>query len=328
MARGETLFRQWELLKTLQAHRFGLDQHELARRLECTRRTVQRDLDTLKDLFPIRYEQRDFGKRYWKLAGHFIESEKLQLSLPEMLSLYLSQQLLEPLAGTPFGDGVATAIEKIKAILPAEALNYFAGLDEAFLIKNLAREDYTGMAEQIRTLNEAILDRRIVRVEYNSASQGRSVVSLLHPYGMVLLSASLYCIGYLAEYDEVRTLKVSRLESVHPTGKSFTKPEGFSLASHTAGSFGIFGPSARRDIRVRFTGWAATNVREQTWHDTQEICDEDEEGLTCRFRLDNTVEFKRWVLGFGRFARVIEPAELAEDIAAELAAAVENYRRE
>ena len=91
MARGESLFRQWELIKALQAHRYGLSTEDLAARLECTKRTVQRDLGVLQDVFPISYEQRDRGKRFWKLAAGTLESTQLQLTMTEMLSLFLSR---------------------------------------------------------------------------------------------------------------------------------------------------------------------------------------------------------------------------------------------
>jgi proteasome accessory factor B len=325
LARGESLFRQWELLKTLQAHRFGLSTDDLARRLECTRRTVQRDLDALRDLFPIQYEQRDFGKRFWKLSGRFIESNRLELTLAEMLSLYMSRQLLAPLAGTPFGDGIATALDKIKALLPTEALGYFGELDDAFFIKSMGKEDYSHMRREIATLNEAIVHCRIVRVDYHSASQDRIVHTRMHPYGMVLLAASLYCIGYLEQYREVRTLKVSRLRAVQVTDATFEKPESFSLRRYTAGSFGIFGRTRRRQIRVRFSDWAATNVREHKWHDSQEIVSDAEGVLVATFQLDSVVEFKRWLLGFGRHAVVEAPRALADEVAAELEAAAGNY---
>ena len=38
-------------------------------------------------------------------------------------------------AGTQFGDGLATALDKIKALLPKRALNYFDDLDENLLVK-------------------------------------------------------------------------------------------------------------------------------------------------------------------------------------------------
>jgi len=57
MAKGDRLFWQWELIRALQAHRFGISTEELTARLECNTRTVQRDLNVLQDIFPISHEQ-------------------------------------------------------------------------------------------------------------------------------------------------------------------------------------------------------------------------------------------------------------------------------
>jgi predicted DNA-binding transcriptional regulator YafY len=108
MARGEPLIRQWNLLKALQAHRFGIGVDELANRLECSKRQVRRDLNVLQQVgFPVSFEERDFSKRFWKLSPMFIERQELVLSVTEMLSLFLSRQVLSPLTGTQFGDGLA-----------------------------------------------------------------------------------------------------------------------------------------------------------------------------------------------------------------------------
>lgn len=325
MARGDNLFRQWELIKVLQAHRFGVSTEDLCARLECNKRTVQRDLGVLRDIFPISYEQRDRGKRYWKLDHNTIESEQLQLTMTEMLSLFLSQQLLLPLAGTQFGNGLQTALQKIRALLPTRALTHFEGLDGSFFIKNLANHDYSGQDKEIRILNEAILSQKCVKVIYRSASKGRETISEFHPYGMVLLHASLYCIGYLACYEEVRTLKVARIKGLTRLEKCFEKPVDFTLDGHLQGTFGVFQTQKPRRIRVAFTGWAATNVREMQWHSTQKIVKDGKDTVVATFELGNTVEFKRWVLGFGCHATVLAPKELAEEVRHELKQAHGNY---
>ena len=324
MARGDSLFRQWELIKALQAHRFGISTEDLAARLECNKRTVQRDINVLQDIFPISREERDHGKRYWTLAHNTVESEQLQLTMTEMLSLFLSQQLLLPLAGTQFGDGLQTAIQKIRALLPARALTYFEGLDESFFIKSLANHDYSGQNKEIRMLNEALLSRHVVKVVYRSASKGKETISEFHPYGMVLLHASLYCIGYLSCYAEVRTLKVARIKGLTRLEHIFEKPEDFSLAGHLQGAFGVFKTGKKQQIRVEFTGWAATNVREMQWHPSQKIVKDAGEKVVATFDLGSTVEFKRWVLGFGRYARVVKPQALADEIRQEHLAAAER----
>jgi len=325
MARGEPLFRQWDLLKTLQANRFGLATAELAQRLRCTKRTVQRDLTVLQGVFPIRFEQRDYGKKFWMLTSRFLESEELQLNMMEMLSLYLSQQLLAPLKGTPFGDGLSGALYKIKNVLPTKALTYFECLDDSFLIKTLGQEDYSGKGKEIAILNDGILYQRILKITYHSSSQGKKLTAKFHPYGMVLLSSSLYCIGYLAEYDEVRTLKVSRLDGVQRTEEEFDKPTTFSLDKHTHGAFGVFGPGKERTIRAKFTGWAARNLREHRWHQSQKIVKDTKTSVTAEFKLSNTVEFKRWLLGFGQHAMVLKPKKLVDEIRQELQRTAEMY---
>lgn len=326
MARGESLFRQWRLLKALQAHWSGISSDELAGRLECTKRTILRDLDILQQAgFPINFEQREFGRKFWKLTQGFIESEKLALSITEMLSLFLSQRLLAPLAGTQFGDGLATALQKIKSLLPKQALSYFDDLDKSILVKGLVSHDYSGQDKQISILNDAIVNERVVKISYRSASKKRDLTTNFHPYGIVLFGATLYTIGVLEEYGEVRTLKVSRIAGLQRTDKTFERPLNFSLAAHTHGSFGIFGPGKYQTIRIRFTGWAATNLREQQWHHSQKIIKDTSKQLTAEFELSSTVEFKRWLLGFGRHAVVLKPKKLVKEIAKELMEAYGKY---
>ncbi len=325
MARGDALYRQWELLRTLQTRRRGIGLDELAERLEVNRRTVQRDLEVLATLFPVESHTGEFGKKFWRVRCEADSVGELQMTFTEMLSLHLSSQLLAPLAGTPFGDGLDSALGKLRAILPTRSLNYFRDLDDALHCKSMVQADYTEHRDQIAALNRAIVHREAVRITYHSASQGRELTSRFCPYGVVLLASSLYVIGHLDRYDEVRTLKVTRIGEVEETGEMFDRPADFSLADHTAGAFGVFGPGEPRCIRVRFTEWAATNLRENTWHPSQSITEDDGAALTAEFELSSTVEFKRWLLGFGRHARVLDPAELAQEIAEELRGAACQY---
>ena len=78
-------------------------------------------------------------------------------------------------------------------------------------------------------------------------------------------------------------------------------------------------------IRARFTGWAARNVREHQWHRTQRLIDGPDGAAEAEFDLNSTVEFKRWLLGFGQHALVLKPKSLAIEIAAELSNARRLY---
>ena len=327
MARGEPLIRQWNLLKILQSRHYGITSDDLAKELEYSKRQVLRDLKTLQQSgFPISFEERDYGKRYWKMSGKFIESQQLLLSITEILSLYMSQQLLSPLAGTSFGNGLVSLLEKVKTYLPKQALKYFTNLDQSFIVKNLAYHDYSQHEEQISLLNQSITESRILNIRYKSATKKQPYNTQFHPYGMIYFGTSLYTIGYLAEYEEIRTLKVSRIQDLKLTRNTFKRPVTFSLQAYTQGSFGIMSSNKPIKIKISFSGWAAINVREQLWHPSQTIIKDTEDELVAQFELTDTNEFKRWVLGYGRLAKVLQPKSLASEIKDELKSNLKLYQ--
>ena len=81
-----------------------------------------------------------------------------------MIRLLLARQMLSPLAGTPFGDGLGMAFKKVKAMLPRDAIAHFDSLDETLLVKSVAHPDYSGQEKEIRILNQAIGQSRTVKV--------------------------------------------------------------------------------------------------------------------------------------------------------------------
>jgi len=328
MPRGEPLIRQWNVLKAIQNHRFGISTDELAERVEYSKRQVLRDINVLQQVgFPIGYEIRDGGRKFWKLSANFIEKEGLILSMTEMLSLFLSQQLLAPLGGTELGSGLASALDKIKSLLPRKALDYFGSLDDKLLVKSAGFHDYSPQHKEIRLLNQAIMETRVILVRYQSPAKAEPEANKFHPYGMVFLSGNLYCIGHLESCGEIRTLKVNRILGVELTSRTFEMPEDFSLQKYTRGSFGIISSGRYQFVCVKLTGWAATNIQENQWHWTQKIIEEKKGTVVVQFELNDFTEFKRWILGFGRCAVVLEPQELAKEIFKELSAARSEYEK-
>ncbi len=327
MSRGKPLVRQWNLLKAMQAHHYGLCADDLAARLECSKRQVQRDLKVLQKVgFPISYEDRDYGKRFWKMSSHFVESDKLIFSVTEMLSIYLGQKLLAPLAGTEFGEGLNSLLEKIKATLPPRTLRHFADLEETLLVKTHVFNDYSAHDKKIRLLNKAVHEYTVVDLCYKSQSKKQPYNTRYHPYGMVYFGGDLYCIGFMEVYQEIRTLKIKRVLSAELTGDSFQRPRDFSLKAQTQDVFGIFSASGRmQKIKIRLQDWAANSVRESRYHSSQRILKDDGDRVTVRFELADTTELKRWLLGFGVCAQVLAPESLVDEMAAEIKEMAEMY---
>ena len=106
----------------------------------------------------------------------------------------------------------------------------------------------------------------------------------------------------------------------------FAWQEGFSLHAYLASQF----VSERADEPITFVIWfdpyQAHYIRGRQWHETQEPLAEHADGsVTLRITAGTPNEIKRWVLGFGAHARIIAPQSLAEDVQAELRAALKIY---
>jgi predicted DNA-binding transcriptional regulator YafY len=329
MPRGEPLLRQWSLLRIIQESRFGISTNDLSQRLEYSRRQVQRDIKVLVDSgFPIYFEEGMHGKKRWRLSFQAVEKYRLALSLTEILSLYLAEQLLVPLIGTPLGSGIHALFSKAKAILPDEALEHFRSLEDKLLVKNAASSDYSEYYREISTINTAISEGRVLSLRYRSSRNPDIICTDYHPYGLIVYGTNVYVIGWMTKRKAIRTIKVNRIVSVHLKKDGFDYPRGFSLAEYLRESFGVFTLGDVQRIRVKFTKWAAVNVREHTWHHSQTICEDTGPYLIAEFNLYDTIEFTRWILGFGRLAVVLEPQTLVVKILDELQAAVSNYHRE
>jgi proteasome accessory factor B len=328
MPRGDQLKRQWKLLNVLQENRFGIGIDVLVEEMECTRRTVERDLKILiKVGFPVECEERDFGKKFWKLKAGFIKSDNMLLDLPAAVSLHLAGQLLAPLAGTELGDGIAQLQKKIRKALPQKASNHFRDLAETLYVHMPMKEDASGRQKELGIIQKAITEQRTVMVSYKPGD-GRGVVHEIeyHPYGIVVYGVSIYVIGYSVYAKDTRLLKLTRFNGAQLTDKKFTRPEDFSVEKCFGYSFGIISAQHKKTtVRCKFTGWAATHIREIKWHRTQSIEKDKGDELLASFLLDSDVEFIRWLSGFGANAWVVEPEFLRNEMVQRLQESLAKY---
>jgi predicted DNA-binding transcriptional regulator YafY len=329
MAKSSQLARQWQLLRILESLRFGISVEDLADKAECSRRTVERDLTNLRKIgFPISCESRDFGKKFWRLERRFLESEKLIVGPTEMISMHLAKQLMTPLSGTCFGQGLEQLWGKIKTLLPKKALDYFVGLDETFYVKFFDVDSNLNESEYLETIRKAINENNVIRIEYNPDHQRKGYITEFYPYGLVLYEGSMYLIGHSVQAEALRTFKVKRLTSIKITKKTFQRPEDFSLERCVSGSFGIiYKEISPITVRCEFRGWATRLLREQKWHRTQVIEKDSGDKLLVSFLLDTTTEFKKWILGFGPIVRVLEPEKLRDEIVESLKKSLKIYQK-
>lgn len=298
----------------------------MSRALEVSTRTIERDLEFLRDSLgaPLKYDSRRRG--YFYTDDNF-SLLRLKLTEGELVALYLGQKLLAQYKGTPYEAGIIQAFAKIRTFLPESVEVDFAELDEflSFAVEPLRGEE-EAMAARFREVAEAIRERETLDITYYTASRDAESRRLVDPYHLRCHHGAWYLIAYCHTRQEVRIFALDRVRALCRTGQHFEIPSGFSLEEYLAHSLGIERGRELRRAVIRFDAEQARWVRERQWHPSQELEPQSDGSLLLKVTVSGLGELKRWVLGFGCHAEVLEPVELREDLAREAACLAEKYR--
>jgi predicted DNA-binding transcriptional regulator YafY len=324
--RGDQLARQWLLVQRLGRSRGGVGLAELADDLGCVRRTIYRDLDALMYAgFPVVSEKRD-GKVYYR----FLDSFKLgdvPFTTDEILALAFGEDLLRTLEGTVFHDSIQSALGKIRSALSSELIGFLDTIAGSFRVLPEPHKRYSKSRATIEALNQAVLSHQVLRIRYRNGQTGEDSSRELDPYHVWYQRGGLYVIGFDHHRTEIRTFAVDRILGVEPTGTPFQIREGFDFDAWTATNFGVVIEPASR-VRVRFGPERATQVRERTWHASQQLEERTDGGVDLTMEVGGSSELTDWILAFGPAAEVLEPAALRAQVHEALESAAALYRPE
>ena len=100
----------------------------------------------------------------------------------------------------------------------------------------------------------------------------------------------------------------------------FTVRPGFDAQEYLRHTWGII-KGEIVPVKVIFAKSIARYIRDRLWHPTQKFRELSDGRLEMSLRVADTLEVRRWILGYGAQAEVVEPQSLREALRLEIAAA-------
>ena len=329
MTRSEKNFsRQWKLLQYLAESPEGVSIAEMIEKLSYDRRSIQRNLDLFRELgIPLVEETGPRGKKTYRVAT---KPGALTFTYDEVAAVYIGRRFLTPMMGTYFWKAMQGALKKMRACLGTSMIRHLER--SVGVIENTAFGwgNYSESAETLDELNFAIEEKHRVSILYQTFEESKPSKTEVAPYGLALHEGSIYLVGFSYKRNEIRHWKVDRISSVSVMNKPFEMPDDFDLSKHLGSMFGIFKESTGLPthlVRIRFHAYFAQEAREKHWHPTQRFVDQPDGSVVLEMELSELAVLKRWVLGFGRHAEVLEPPELREMVSKEIEATATYYKR-
>jgi proteasome accessory factor B len=297
---------------------------KLAAELEVSAKTIQRDIDFMRDRLglPIDYDQLRFGFYYTEPVANF---PNIEVSQGEIIALFVARKALEQYRGTSFEHSLRTAFQKITDTLRDKVDFQWGSLDSAISFRGLG----TSAADihLFETVSKAVIESRELEFEYKKAKSPRYEGRSVRPYHLGCVSDQWYLFGFDLARAQIRTFVLQRMRAVRPTGARFHRPADFSINKHLSDSFGVFSAHGHYSVRVRFDALAGQIVSERQWHASQKIKALPDGRVEMRMELGSLEEVERWILSWGKRARVLAPPALVERIRSTLRLLTDAYER-
>lgn len=325
MPRNQEVIRQWKVLHALESSRHGVAIDALAKDLAVTTRTIRRDLAALQEAgFPLYDEHDDAGRVRWHIDGQVLKGLETGFTLAELCALYLSRNILESVAGSPFQRDLGNAFARLEKMLSPRMRQFLDRLPAVLVAKPGPRARSGADASDVTgRLLEATLHFRVARMQYHSVSSRRVKDYVIHPYRLAFAQGGLYLLAYVPEYEAVRTFAIDRIASVSLEKQTFSPKQ--AVADDVFGnSLGVnTGPPERAEIA--FDASVAPFVRTRVWHPSQEVRDGEGGQLVLTLNVCHDWALRNWILGWGPAAKVLAPASLARQVRADLEQAASLY---
>ncbi len=288
----------------------------LAREWEISRKTIQRDIEYMRYQLdaPITYSSKHRG--YYYTEANF-KLPAINMKESDLFAIYLAEELLNEYAGTPLYKQLSSILNKIKENLPDITLTE-APPDKA---------GFTVFCRPSTMVNPAIWEQmfnclrsgRTLEMEYTVPGQP-TTRRLFEPYHTVRYDGDWYVTGHCHERKAIRTFSLSRISQVTPQDDFFTIPQSFDFKTITASRFGLHWGDEVHDIKIWFSKAIAPYIEERQWHPSQNIATQPDGAIIFSIEIDHTLELKRWILSWGKEARVLEPVHFREELEREIQA--------
>jgi predicted DNA-binding transcriptional regulator YafY len=279
----------------------------IARDLEVSLKTAQRDVEFMRDRMelPIEYSAAHRGYHYTEEVSAF---PSLQISEGELVALLVAEKALQQYRGTNFEKPLVSAFKKLASQLPDTVSFSIAEWDQTISFRTSAEPILN--LETFDTLAKATARHRQIEFEYRKPGQQKTEARVVDPYHLANINGEWFLFGFDHARKDIRTFVPARVSSLRENGKTFKRPEKFSLERRLHDSFGVVSGEQSHEVMIRFTPFAADFIREKRWHASQDLQEMKGGAVMLHMKLSSLAEVQRWVLSWGGHATVLAPKEL------------------
>jgi predicted DNA-binding transcriptional regulator YafY len=255
-----------------------------------SRRTLQRDIKEIRNVFGIDIEYSKSQK------GYFIsQNENENLNFQRMME----------------------AFDMFNSLNLAQDLTPFIHLEKR-------RPQGT---ENLYGLLHAIKNRLQIKFTYQKFWEEELSQRLVEPYALKEFKNRWYIMAKDSKDNNIKSFALDRLTTLEITNQTYQYPDNYSIEQSYRYCFGIISPNEEepQDIILSFNPFQGKYIKTLPLHDTQQVLVDNDVEIKIKLKLCLTHDLLMELLSFGDNMKVIEPKSLVHQIKQALEKAYGQY---
>jgi proteasome accessory factor C len=317
--------RIYQLHHVLAGRRTPIALEDLMLHLECSKATVFRTMDALRDYLgaPIEFDRELDGYRYTPTSdGRAYQLPGLWFSAHELQALAVLQRLLHELGPGLLEQHISSFAKRVDELLEHKHLRLSEAGSRIRILSLGARP----LGASFHTAASATLQRRKLRMRYHSRSKDEQTERIVSPQRLVHYRDNWYLDAWDERRQALRTYSVDRIRAATHMDAPAEDVAPAALDEHFASAYGIFSGKANKVAVLRFSAERARWVADERWHPEQTGQFATDGRYELRIPYRDSRELVMDILRHGGDVEVVAPEGLRGEVKRALEQALAPYQ--
>ena len=327
---NDTLMRQWSMLRAIPRYPRRIDAPTIHARLKelgmvVSLRTVQRDLNTLAETFPLDFDESKPQGWCWREGAG-------QLEVPSMyvhaaLTFNLVEQYMKNMLPRSTLSHMAPWFNAAQGVANSQASSVTKWRDKLRVIPHTLNKVPAPIDADIQaTIYNGLLNEKQIQVTYRAITTGKEAKTYpVHPLGLVVMEQVVYLVCTVKDYQDARFLALHRIDSAEMLEAISVRPDAFDIDEFILREFGIRLGKTPFSLVLRIRGVLAKYLAETPVAADQTMTPIDDLWTRVDVRVQDTIQLRTWLRSLGPDSVVEEPLWLRAQLQSELEELITLY---
>lgn len=313
-----------KLSRILQTSRQKVSISTLAEQLECSEKTIRRDVREMQGEYGAPWIIHDNHITWGTPKHQSIHLEGYWFTSEELLALLAFHHTITQLSHGLLSQELELFKQKILQLLGGQVTEPL--ITQKIKLIEIAARDIDDRI--FNALVQALQNQQQIQIHFWSRATDQQTTRMISPQQLVRYRDRWLLDAWCHQKHAIRSFSLDGIKQVELLDQPAKQMAPQQIAEHFETSYGIFSGQADKLAKLVFSAYIARWIQNETWHPKQQTQWLDDGRYQMILPYKHDIELMQDILKYGAQVEVIEPQELRNKLKQELEKTLKQYARD